>query len=176
MFQRRKNISVQQRDCSYDIVVKNAVVLCPCPKKICVNLHWRFLAREISIQPSFDWDMWLWVASLVQINNEKVQARQRKSAKCVVCEERGTRKCNGAKFWVECKEINRLKKSLVLSGRKGVVTSQPTPHSEVYNLWKEIKESLGLPRWHTYFFNYSEWRTSIVSTWFMCSNNSYLFC
>jgi hypothetical protein len=32
------------------------------------------------------------------------------------------------------RSLNRLKKSLVLSGRKGVVTSQPTPHSEVYNL------------------------------------------
>ena len=65
----------------------------------------------------------------MQINNEKVQARQRKSAKCVVCEERGTRKCNGAKFLVECKEINRLKKSLVLSGIKRMVTSGKTPSS-----------------------------------------------
>ena len=67
---------------SYDILAKNLATFCTYPKNLPeVKLNGfglMPLAEEISRYPNIDCDRWLWVATLIQIYNEKAEAKQGK--------------------------------------------------------------------------------------------------
>ena len=73
-----KNFNMFPRYCSWDILVKNVAVLCPCLKSLPEAKVKRFglilLAEEISKQPIIASVVWLLVFTLVEIYNEKEQA------------------------------------------------------------------------------------------------------
>lgn len=126
--------------------MKAVAVFWPCPKnlpeaKLKTNGQIS-LANEISRQHNIDSVGWILLVTLMQLYNEKEQAKQGKKLKRMYTLRRKRASESIMELSPVLKGIKRLNKHLVLYGIKELVTSGHDPIQLSFQLVKGMKEKL----------------------------------
>lgn len=141
-----ENINKCPRDFSCNILSNNMAALCPFPKNIpkakLKSFRLIVLAEEISRQHNIDSVGWILLVTLMQLYNEKEQAKQGKKLKRMYTLRRKRASESIMELSPVLKGIKRLNKHLVLYGIKELVTSGHDPIQLSFQLVKGMKEKL----------------------------------